>query len=267
MTSSPFDPGILAAFLNAPELPSNWKQSYFDGVIDRSNRRIASLKDRIDGIATGKTMPSDSTVAIGSGKRFELTIMFLDITGFTNWPSGISVEQDRLMYIMDVFMAEMMNIVRDHGGTFEKNTGDGLMVYFGTDTAAPTASVRSAVEAAVMMHFVNDTYISPWLSANGLWQVPFRVGIDYGKVTIAKIGIHGTNTFVAVGATANVANRLLRSLSTGIAIGDRVYHHLPKNWNTRCKTLPPNTGYVYRDTGTLYPVWELTHRLYGYPVS
>ena len=260
---SPFLLSLLGRSL--PVLPRKWSRNYIDSIITRANRRIDTLANRVAGLTPGRTMPDPSNIAIGSGKQFELAVMFLDVSGFTTWPSSNFEEQKRILYVMDVFMAEAMNIVRDHGGEFEKNTGDGIMAYFGTDTKSGDESVRSAVEAAVLIHYVNDQLISPWLHSAGLWPVRFRVGIDYGCVTIAKIGIHGTNAFVAIGATANIANRLLRAVTAGIAIGDKVYNHLPQGWNVTCKSLSPTTGHVYTATGVPYPVWELTHRLTGSP--
>lgn len=210
-------------------------------------------------------MPSAEQVAIGGGRRLNLAVLFLDISAYTSWLSASAIEQKRILWIMDIFMAEMMNIIRDHGGIFEKNTGDGLMAYFGTETSSDEESVRPAVEAAVLMHYVNDQLISPWLTTNGLWPVTFRVGIDYGGVTIARIGIHGTNTFVAIGSPANIANRLLRQIKNGICIGNEVYKHLPGNWGSTCVALPAETGYFYELTGVPYPIWELRHRMASNP--
>ena len=214
---------LAAAFARGPDLPQNWKQRYLKSVIERANRRIDTLSNRIDGVVAGQTPPDPDNVRIGSGKHYSLAVMFLDITGFTEWPSSNSADQKRVLYVMDIFMAEMLNVIKDHGGIFEKNTGDGLMAYFGADNSPRDATVRAAVEAAVLMHFVNDQLISPWLEKNGLWKVRFRVSIDYGAATIAKLGIHSTNSFVAIGSTPNIANRLLRLVPEGIAIVVRAF--------------------------------------------
>lgn len=258
---------FLARFFGMPALPNKWRRSYFEDVTRRANKRIASLADRVDGVRAGRTMPEPNNIAIGSGRHFQLAVLFLDVTGFTTWPSATVLEQKRILWIMDVFMAEMMSIIRDHGGTFEKNTGDGVMAYFGTEATTAREKVRPAVEAAVLMHYVNDVFVSPWLTRDaGLWPVKFRIGIDYGEVTIAKIGVHGTNSFVAIGASANVANRLLSLVQEGIAIGNEVFFHLPDGWAGKCEALPPRTGYEYRSTGQPYPAWELKHRILGHPL-
>jgi len=263
----PLDLSFLGHLLSFPASPKSFTKSYVQRVIERTNKRIASLEDRVLGIAHGRVMPEPQDVAIGSGKHFSLSIMFLDISGFTSWPSTTFEDQKRILWMLDVFMAEMMNIVRDHGGVFEKNTGDGLMAYFGAETSNDDEKVHAAVECAVLMHYVNDRFMTPWFQNQGLWPITFRVGIDLGEVTIAKIGIYGTHQFVAIGAPANIANRLLDKVPSGICIGNEVFKRLPTNWHRSCRALPPTSGYVYVVTGVPYPIWELTHRLVVDPAA
>lgn len=255
-------PDWIQLMANLPALPKRWSIGYLHEIIKRENERITTLGKRIDAITLGQTMPELTQVAIGSGKHFNASILFLDICGFTNWPGRDHTEQRTILMVMDVFMSEMMNIIRDHGGEFEKNTGDGLMAYFGTETSSITESIHPAVEAAVVMHYINDRYISPWLVDKGLWPVRFKIGIDYGEVTIGRIGIRSMNSFVALGCTANIACRLMELIPNGgISIGDTVFWSLPQNWSQHCSALPPSTGHVYVHTNEPYPAWELRHRL------
>jgi len=46
---------------------------------------------------------------------------------------------------MNVFMSEMITLVRDFDGRFEKNTGDGLMAYFGEGAKTDAERVKPAV--------------------------------------------------------------------------------------------------------------------------
>jgi class 3 adenylate cyclase len=243
--------------------PQKWTPAYVDQVITRTNTRIRNLRDRTVDLPQGRASPELDQVAIGSGKHYMLAVLFLDICGFSSWPSSDHPEQATVLRVMNVFMAEMMNIVRDFGGMFEKNTGDGLMAYFGADSDDGATAVRQAVEAAVVMHAANDGLLSPWLVKQGFYPVIFRVGINYGEVTIGKVGVPGgLNSFVAIGTPANVACKIMRLIPDGgICIGNEVYRQLPVGWDAWCVRIPAATGFVYKQTGAPYAAWQLNYRL------
>ena len=117
-------------------------------------------------------------------------------------------DQDKVLKLLNLFMAEMLHVVRALRGDFEKNTGDGMMAYF--KDGAESECAQRAVDAAVTMHCYNDQVISPRLKTNGLPEVRFRVGIETGLVTIANVGVRGDHhSLVAIGNVPNVACKLL----------------------------------------------------------
>ena len=248
---------------NMPNVPSKWTAAYFDKIIQRGNKRIDVLSDKIDSVTKGRVMPDIEQVMIGSGKHFRLSILFLDICGFSSRPNWTDAEQKTVMVIMNLFMAEMLNVVRDFGGTYEKNTGDGFMAYFGENAVSDLEKVRPAVEAAVVMHFINDHVLTPWFQRANIEPVRFRVGIDLGPVTVARVGIRGQeNSMVAIGTSANIACKLMKNIPNGgICIGGSVYNNLPTNWQKACRLSDQPTGFYYTATQLPYHAWELNHRL------
>jgi adenylate cyclase len=253
----------FSIFQLPPEIPSRWTCSYVERSIKRTEARIQSLRDRLNGITEGRIMPTSDQVAIGSGRRFDVSVLFLDICSFSARPNWTEHEQKAILVLMNTFMAEMMNVVHDFGGTFEKNTGDGLMAYFGESAKTAADRVKPAIEAAVVMHYLNEEIISPWLREQcGIAPVRFRVGIDTGPVTIGHVGNRGRDTsLVAIGATANIACKLMGLIQQGgICIGHNVYSALPADWNTTC-TPAGSSGFVYVATQQAYPAWILHHRL------
>lgn len=255
----------LASLLggNLPGSPSKFTQRYLDEVVARCNRRINVLQDRIDGVVEGRTMPDRDDVTIGSGRQFDLAILFLDICGFSSRPNWTPDEQKAVLKTMNIFMAEMLSIAHDFDGTYEKNTGDGFMAYFGESGKTVSEKVKPAAEAALVMHFVNDNYLSPWFSTNGITPIKFRIGIDYGPVTIARVGIHGEkSSLVAIGTAANIANKLMQRIPNGgVCIGDEVKKSLPNNWGSSCRQCDQPSGFIYVESKAPYIAWELNHRL------
>lgn len=243
--------------------PSKWTQRYIQQIISRCDRRIEVLDDRIAGITPGRVMPELEQVTIGSGKRFRLAVLFLDICGFSSRSNWTEEEQNLVLRTMNIFMAEMLNVVRDFSGTYEKNTGDGLMAYFGAGAATDEERVRPAVEAAAVMHYINDRLMTPWFTKQGIEPIRFRIGIDLGPVTIARVGLRGDeSSIVAIGTPANIACKLMNRIPNGgICIGQEVYSNLPHNWAQACKQAEQPTGFVYITTQAPYLAWELNHRL------
>jgi class 3 adenylate cyclase len=247
----------------SPGTPGKWTKRYLSEIIARGDRRIEVLQDRIQGITEGRVMPDREEITIGSGRRFDLAVLFLDVCAFSSRPNWMADEQKVVLALMNIFMAEMLSIVKDFGGTYEKNTGDGLMAYFGEDAATDSERVKPAIEAAVVMHYVNDRLITPWLKNQNVQPLDFRVGIDHGPVTIARVGIRGEkNSRVAIGTTANIACKLMNRIPNGgICIGHNVYRSLPHNWARACCQCDQPSGFVYVATQTPYEAWELNHRL------
>jgi class 3 adenylate cyclase len=219
------------------------------------------LEDRVDESTQGRVIPEEDQLAIGEGKHFnELAVLFLDICGFSNLLNWTTEEQKTVLKTLNLFMGEMLSIVRDFGGVFEKNTGDGLMAYFGEGAKSPAEAVTPAVEAAVMMHYINDSWISVIMDKLGRSPIKFRVGIDAGPITIARVAIHGGSHggIVAVGTTANLACKLMKLIPNGgICIGDKTYKALPNGWGQSCTRVDEPTGFVNLVNQTAYPAWTL----------
>jgi len=261
--------GLSPSFGTGPLLPPplgrppKFNKSYLEKVIDRRDRRAAVLADRLADITDGRVMPDRDEITIGGARRFDLAILFLDICGFSGRPNWLEGEQKTVLAVMNMFMAEMLSIVHDFNGTYEKNTGDGLMAYFGENEKSVEAVVKPAVEAAVIMHYVNDHLLTPWFQARGIPPVAFRIGIDYGPVMIARVGIHGEKSSrVAVGTVANIANKLMNRIPDGgICIGDEVRKALPHNWASTCTQCSEYSGFVYVRDRSPYIAWKLNHRL------
>lgn len=254
----------MFALSQAPLAPSKHTAAYEKLCLDRLFKRKSALAERVDASTQGRVIPDEEQLAIGEAKHFDrMAILFLDICGFSNIPNWTTFEQKGVLKILNLFMGEMLAIVRDFNGTFEKNTGDGLMAYFGEGASTDEEAVRPAVEAAVMMHFINDTWIKLFLNDDKQPPIAFRIGIDVGPITIARVAIHGGSHggIVAIGTTANVACKLMKQIPNGgICIGEKTYKSLPNRWAQSCKPVDQPTGFVYIGTGVQYPAWTLDYR-------
>jgi adenylate cyclase len=232
--------------------------------VTRSRERFRKRLEQLEAILpvrNGRVVPDIDDLIIGGAKRLTVAVLFLDICGFSRNASRTDEEQDRVLKILNLFMAEMLYVVREHKGHFEKNTGDGLMAYFGEDT--PEACTRKALEAALTMHCFNDQVISPQLIQLGLPEVKFRVGVETGPVTIANVGVRGDHrSLVAIGNTPNVACKMMKLLPTGgVVFGDHARSLLSQHWQNETVIIGALDGYVFTNTNIPYTAWELKYRV------
>jgi adenylate cyclase len=222
----------------------------------RQIERIENLRQRISAreqIGSGRVIPEDAGLAIGDGKRMSMAIMFIDICDFSSRPMESIGEQDITLRTLNLFFSEMTKIAEEYDGHVEKNTGDGLMIYFkdGEGNPATNGAIR-AVAASLTMQAATTQLINPILAATPTKEIQFRTSIDHGQVTIARLGAaRGFTSNVAIGGTANFASKVLKHAGKNeIVIGHAVKVLLPDDWQRQwTELLPLDTGWSYTASG------------------
>ena len=193
-----------------------------------------------------------------------MAVLFLDICGFSGRPLETVEEQEATLRYFALFFTEMIRIAEDYGGTIEKNTGDGLMAYFEDDCATSRDSgTKRAVACALTMMEATERLINPAIRNGGGDAITFRIGVDHGYVTVARLGAaRRFGSLVAIGATANVACKMLAHAQPGeILLGQCAYTQLPYRWKVDwCKLAKLDTGWVFRGTGRPYGFYRYTGR-------
>ncbi len=237
---------------------SNWQTQ-----ISRVNRLLRNISQRSE-IANGRVVPAENDLVIGSGRRIAATVMFIDISDFTKRPSATSEEQERVLIILYLFLTEMIYVIEDYQGVVEKNTGDGLMAYF--DDRNPFTpggnSLQRAVACALTMHAVNDDIITPILTSAGVAPIQFRISMDHGAITVARIGAPlRFNANVAIGNTANFAAHMLEKINSNvIALGHSAYRRLPNTWSQWAMRSVIATGWIFIESRQPYPLYLYSGR-------
>ena len=234
----------------------------------RQIERIERLRMKINSrprIGAGQSIPEDDDLSIGNGKCLQMAIMFIDICGFSSRPMETIEEQDLTLRVLNLFFSEMIRIAEEYNGTVEKNTGDGLMIYFDNEgEISAEGGAKRAVAAALTMMAANEHLINPILRATPLAsEVNFRISIDYGQVTIARLGSPRRFTSnTAIGTTANFASKMLHHAKAGdIILGENARNQLPSDWQTNwTELLPISTGWHYRISGKEYFIYRYIGR-------
>ena len=226
-------------------------------------RVLNDINERPNAVAKGRIIPDDADLALGTGRTLSAAVLFTDITAFSQRPSGSQDEQNVLLNVLNLYFSEMIRIAEEYGGTVEKNTGDGLMAYFENNAGDPPEQAwKRALAAALTMMYANDNAISGVLTNSSIAPIQFRIGIDYGTITIAQLGAaRRFGGLVAIGATANIASKMLSKAAAGqILIGEDIYKQLPDYWKQFCSLHTSETGFVYVATRQAYSYYLYSGR-------
>jgi adenylate cyclase len=147
------------------------------------------------------------------GEVQEITVVFLDIRGFTRRSAGEPPEQ--VVALLNRFFSLAVAAIEAHGGWVDKFLGDGVMALFG----APRARRDHADRAVRAMREVVSGLgrLNKELSAQGQAPLAVGAGIHTGAALVGCIGAtlprpDGRDdmhcTFTAIGETVNLAQRL-----------------------------------------------------------
>jgi predicted ATPase/class 3 adenylate cyclase len=178
-----------------PSEPSP-KDLSFDEKIDKIQRylpkglteKILSQRDKIE------------------GERKQVTVMFCDMEGFTQFTEKLGPEE--AYGIMDQVYELLIHKVHDYEGTVNEMTGDGIMALFGAPIAledAPQRAIRSALTIHREMARFSDRIKQ---EREGIPSLKMRVGIHTGPVVVGTLGNNLRVEFKAVGDTVNLASRV-----------------------------------------------------------
>jgi adenylate cyclase len=159
-------------------------------------------------------------------KDHEVTVLFSDITGFTQMSSVMASRE--VVRLLNRYFPPMAEIVFRHGGTLEKYIGDALMAIWGAPVTADDDAdhaVAAALEMVATLDRLNEEWgLTPPLSVH--------IGLHSGPVTFGNIGSPEYVQFAAIGDTTNVASRVC-----SVAQGGEVV--ISAATRTRLKTARP----------------------------
>jgi class 3 adenylate cyclase len=136
------------------------------------------------------------------GRLQEVTVMFIDLEGFTSISEWAEPEQ--LLQVLNTYHTMVVDVIREHGGTVDKFMGDGVMALFNTPLEQPDHAVR-AVQTALSISAQLPSFN---LQFPEVYRMRFNVGIHTGMAVVGNVGAPEMMNYTAVGDTVNLAARL-----------------------------------------------------------
>ncbi len=138
------------------------------------------------------------------GERREVTVLFLDVVGFS--ATAHALDNEDLFLMTNEVMQLLAQVVYEYEGTIDKYTGDGLMALFGVPVTHENSPER-AVRAALDMQATLGPAQARFREKHGrLFQT--RIGINTGLVIAGQMGSDLHLEYTVIGDTVNLADRL-----------------------------------------------------------
>ena len=167
-------------------------------------------------------LASKEEIKVG-GVRKEITLMFVDIRGFT--PLSESMEPEDVIKILNEYLDLCSRAVFAHEGTIDKFIGDGVMSIFGAPVEQDDHPER-AVRAALQMQKESGKLAELLMERYGR-SVSFGIGINSGPAVVGNIGSQERLDYTAIGDTVNLAARLESNAKPGqILISKSTYERI-----------------------------------------
>lgn len=151
-------------------------------------------------------------------RRREVTIMFIDIRGFTAFSESAAPED--VFAVLREYHSEIGRLVNLHEGTIEHFAGDGVMLIFNDPAPLPDPAM-SAVRMALELRESVRVLAGNWKKLG--FELGCGMGIAQGFATIGTIGFAGRQDYGVIGGVNNLAARLCAEARPGqILIAQRV---------------------------------------------
>ncbi len=171
------------------------------------------------------------------GKRINITTLFADIRGFTSFSE--SQEPEKLVKILNRYLAAMADAVLAQEGTIDKFMGDAIMAWFNAPIPQPDHTLRAVKTALMIRESIENLYKE--LPANE--HLFFGVGIHCGDAVLGLIGTEKRLEYTAISDSVNTAKRIQEnSAKNQILISKVAYERVKKEVNGKPHAEMPVKG-------------------------
>lgn len=182
-------------------------------------QRVAAQVSEIERVGKLKRFlpPQVAELVLSSGDdrmldshRQTISVLFCDMRGFTAFSE--TAEPEEVMSILSEYHGRLGALIHEFGGTLERFTGDGLMVFFNDPLPCPDPAACAVRMALAMRDEVAELTLK-WRSLGH--ALGFGIGIAHGYATLGRIGFEGRFDYAAIGTVVNLAARLCAEAKNG----------------------------------------------------
>ncbi len=222
-----------------------------------NNNTIIEAKNRVkqfdcdrefDDITSGKTIPKIDDMRLGEAKEFGLVVMHIDMNNFKKLTGNLS--NDEKLRFLNIYLSELTYVIRDYDGFIEKYVGDGITALFGVGISKEKA-ISNAIDCGLTILTEINYAINAYLDSIKLPRFSCSIGLDYGNIWVARVGVQGMNQLTLVGNEVSIAKQLEEFAGEHqIFLGDSVYSELSQMEQSYCTMQNNRDDFEWVDIAT-----------------
>jgi len=150
-----------------------------------------------------RVLADPSLLKLG-GERREVTVMFIDLAGFTSIAEKL--EAELLSSLLNEYLSAMSEVILEEQGTLDKYQGDAVMAFWNAPLDQPDHALL-ACRAALRCKEKLVGLRRHWFDQTGR-EPRIRIGIHTGMCVVGNMGSQQRFDYTVLGDTANLASRL-----------------------------------------------------------
>ncbi|HEX6509321.1 MAG TPA: adenylate/guanylate cyclase domain-containing protein, partial [Chloroflexota bacterium] len=182
---------------------------------ERQRRRTAKLfgqyvKPEIVDILVN----SPDEVAALAGTRRDISILFVDIRGFTAMSERM--EPEDVVAALDVYLELLTGAVLKYDGTINKYIGDEIVAVWNIPHHHNDHEMRAVKSALDMIAHTDD--MNAKLREKGLPAIKYGIGVNSGEAIVGQMGSSFRKQYDVIGDTVNTGARLCSAAGGGEVI-------------------------------------------------
>ena len=191
-------------------------------LVERERRKVERIFGQyVDPRISRQLADSRSIKDVTSkGERRELTLLFVDIRGFTAMSEAMTAED--VLAVIQEYLNEMSALILKWDGTIDKYVGDEIVAIWN----APTQQPQHALWAVRCAYDLIDraSVLQQHLATKGLPPISWGIGINTGPAVVGNMGSRDRLQYTALGDTVNTAARFCSvAPAFTVLIGDTTY--------------------------------------------